>query len=338
MAQYKVPQDVEAEDKLLGPFNARQVVYLFVSLGSFALAVALFNFIPAGVALIVAIPLFIVGIFFAILALPLKKDQPTETYLIALVNFAFIKPQKRFFVPGQRESTIQISAPKIIEGPRVRNIGDDEASRRLSFLANIVDSEGRSIKNSSPVAPAPAPYAAPAMTPTPAMAPAYANSAPAAAPMAAYAPVTPTASPVQPTVVAEAVATPDPYASGATYNRLSDRLTDEANASHAAAVAAMRSAINQNNSYLSTSPEPPKIRQNGFLTPTEPVKSAYNLSAPDSYNLYSVTPSAPPTPSPEKLAAMKELSKNTDFSVATIAQQAERINNSDDDEVFVSLH
>ena len=44
MAQYKVPQDVEADDKLLGPFSFRQFVYLLVAGGLIALAVGLFNY------------------------------------------------------------------------------------------------------------------------------------------------------------------------------------------------------------------------------------------------------------------------------------------------------
>jgi hypothetical protein len=31
MAVYKVPQDVEAEDKLIGPFSFRQFIYLIVA-------------------------------------------------------------------------------------------------------------------------------------------------------------------------------------------------------------------------------------------------------------------------------------------------------------------
>ena len=31
MATYKVPQDVEAEDKLLGPFTFRQFIYLLIA-------------------------------------------------------------------------------------------------------------------------------------------------------------------------------------------------------------------------------------------------------------------------------------------------------------------
>ena len=43
MAQYKVPQDVEADDKLIGPFSFRQFVYLLIAGGLVALAVGLFQ-------------------------------------------------------------------------------------------------------------------------------------------------------------------------------------------------------------------------------------------------------------------------------------------------------
>ena len=155
MAQYKVPQDVEADDKLLGPFTFRQFVYLMVMGGMIALAVALFQIFP----FLAFLPLPF-AIFFAILALPLKKDQPMETYLAAVVSY-HLKPRNRFWNPGQRESTIQIIAPKVVEQPRVRNITGEEASTRLSFLANVVDTEGNSLRASAPAQPMqPAFYAA----------------------------------------------------------------------------------------------------------------------------------------------------------------------------------
>lgn len=139
MAQYKVPQDVEAEDKLIGPFSFRQFIYLLVVAGFIALSWALFQASP----ILAIIPLPII-IFFSILALPLKKDQPMETYLAAIVSF-YLKPRKRLWVSGQSESLIEITAPKTVEETRVRNITGEEASYRLSFLADVVDSEGRSV-------------------------------------------------------------------------------------------------------------------------------------------------------------------------------------------------
>lgn len=145
MAQYKVPQDVEADDKLLGPFTFRQFIYLLVVAGLIAMSVALFQ---------LAFPLAILPlpfiVLFGALALPLKKDQPMETYLSALVSF-YLKPNKRYWMPGQRESTIEITAPKIAEPIRVRNISQGEAGSHLSFLADLVDTEGASIRGATPM-------------------------------------------------------------------------------------------------------------------------------------------------------------------------------------------
>lgn len=140
MAQYKVPQDVEAEDKLLGPFTFRQFIYLLIAAAGIAGAWGLFQLFP----LLALIPVPFV-LFFGILALPIKKDQPMEVYLSALVSF-YLKPNRRLWTPGQRESTIKITAPKTVEKSRTRDITEEEASHRLSFLATIVDSEGYAIR------------------------------------------------------------------------------------------------------------------------------------------------------------------------------------------------
>lgn len=143
MAVYKVPQDVEADDKLLGPFTFRQFIYLIILSGLLAITWVMAKlFLP-----LILIPLPAI-LLFGTLALPLKKDQPMETYLAAVVSF-YLKPRKRFWMPGQRETTIKITAPKIVERSRTRNLTGDEASHRLSFLAKVVDSAGYSILDQS---------------------------------------------------------------------------------------------------------------------------------------------------------------------------------------------
>lgn len=143
MAQYKVPQDVEADDKLLGPFNFRQFVYLLIAGGLVALAVGLFQIFP----LLAIIPLPFILLLGA-LALPLKKDQPMETYLAALVSY-YLKPRTRLWEAGQRESTIAVTVPKKVEESRTRDLTEEEATHRLSFLAGIVDTKGYAIKGLS---------------------------------------------------------------------------------------------------------------------------------------------------------------------------------------------
>ncbi len=143
MARYKVPQDIEADDKLIGPFSFRQFVYLIIAAGLGFVAFLLFQILPPLV--IVPIPFII---FLVVLALPLKKDQPMETYLSAIIDF-YLKPQKRVWMPGQVESTITITAPKKVDEQRTKDLSQEEAGRRLSFLADIVDTEGYAIKDSN---------------------------------------------------------------------------------------------------------------------------------------------------------------------------------------------
>lgn len=143
MAVYKVPQDVEAEDKLIGPFSFRQFIYLIIAALGIFLAWALSQVFIG----LLILPLPIVFAFLA-LALPLRKDQPMETYLIAMIKF-FFKPRKRIWDPEGTISLVQITAPKVLEGPQLKGFGSDEASQRLAYLAQVVDTRGWSTRGAT---------------------------------------------------------------------------------------------------------------------------------------------------------------------------------------------
>lgn len=140
MASYKVPQDVEADDKIIGPFSFRQFIYLIIV----ALAGALAWWLGQISIVLIIIPLPVI-IFFGALALPLRKDQPMEIYLAAMVSFYF-KPHKRLWDPDGIESLIEVTAPKTVEVQRTKDFSQDEAQRRLSYLSEIVDSGGWAIR------------------------------------------------------------------------------------------------------------------------------------------------------------------------------------------------
>jgi hypothetical protein len=140
MAVYKVPQDVEADDKLIGPFSFRQFIYVIIAIIGIALGWGLSQlFIPLAI-----IPLPII-IFFGALALPLRKDQPMEIYLAAVVSF-YLKPRKRLWQPDGIQSLVEITAPKVVEIHRSKDLSQTEAERRLSYLADIVDTEGWAVR------------------------------------------------------------------------------------------------------------------------------------------------------------------------------------------------
>lgn len=136
MAVYKVPQDVEADDKLIGPFSFRQFIYLVI--------VALAMFAAWGLAQIfiglVVLPLPII-LFFGAIALPLRKDQPMEIYLAAMVKF-FFKPRLRLWQPEGQINLVTIVAPHVNEAAAAPSLTRSEAQQRLSYLAQVIDTQG----------------------------------------------------------------------------------------------------------------------------------------------------------------------------------------------------
>lgn len=297
MAQYKVPQDVEADDKLLGPFSFRQFVYLLIAGGLIALAVGLFQLFP----LLAIIPLPPVLLFVA-LALPLRKDQPMETYLAAIVSY-YLKPHTRLWVPGQRESTIAITAPKKVEESRTRDITGEEATNRLSFLADIVDTGGYAIKGSS-------------------------------------------VSPMREDLVAEASTAKDMF-EGYHFDSLSNTIQKDENERHADVVREMQKAIDKTENVSITEAKVEKRFEK--MQPSVPVGQPIEKSVSPTI----ILPESPAVekpveksnnsqpekaPASETKSSIIELANNDAFSVATIAEQAKRINRKDEGEVFISLH
>lgn len=140
MANYKVPQDVEADDKLLGPFSFRQFVYLMIVAAAIALAWVLWRILP----FLAIIPLPAI-VFFGALALPLRKDQPMEIYLAAIMSF-YLKPRLRMWDPDGMETLVAIAAPQSTEVNLTKTVSVSEAEQRLVYLSNIADTRGWAVR------------------------------------------------------------------------------------------------------------------------------------------------------------------------------------------------
>ena len=143
MAEYTVAQDVEADDKLIGPFSFRQFIYLIVVAGASAIAWGL-----AQIFVVLAILPLPIILLFGALALPLRKDQPMEVYLSAVVSF-HIKPRKRVWIPDGIDSLIDIYVPKTVDPRRTKDLSQVEAEQRFSYLASIADTGGWSIRHAA---------------------------------------------------------------------------------------------------------------------------------------------------------------------------------------------
>ncbi len=141
MSSYKIPQDVEAEDKLLGPFSFRQFIYLLIAAGFGALAVFLGRAFPPFIILFTPI-----AIFFLVLSLPLRKDQPMEIYLAAILQF-WLKPRKKIWEADGVDQIVEFT--NIIEEKdsiSLKTLSNEQAIERISFLSNVVDTGGWAIR------------------------------------------------------------------------------------------------------------------------------------------------------------------------------------------------
>jgi hypothetical protein len=141
MATYKILQDIEAEDKLLGPMTLRQFIYAIIVAMSGFVAFRLFLIAPW------LILLFLPHmILFAVLASPFGHDQPSEIWLLAKIRF-FLKPRRRIWDQTGAKELVTITVPKRAEKQLAKNFTQTEVKSRLQALANTIDSRGWAVKN-----------------------------------------------------------------------------------------------------------------------------------------------------------------------------------------------
>lgn len=141
MATYKVIQDIEAEDKLVGPLSLRQFIYAIIVI---LLCVA--SWYLAHVAIWLPIPLLPFIVLFGLLAAPFMQDQPSEIWLLAKIRF-ILKPRLRIWDQDGLQELVTVTAPKNVERHLTDNLSQTEVKSRLQALANTIDSRGWAVKN-----------------------------------------------------------------------------------------------------------------------------------------------------------------------------------------------
>jgi hypothetical protein len=145
MAVYKVIQDIEAEDKLLGPLSLKGLVYAGIAGISAYLEFRLL-FVGSPVKylfmLLFAFPL----VLFGVLASPLGREQPTEVWLLSRIRF-FLKPRSRIWDQEGMSELVTVTAPKKDEVRLTKDLSPTEVKSRLKTLASTLDTRGWAIKN-----------------------------------------------------------------------------------------------------------------------------------------------------------------------------------------------
>jgi PrgI family protein len=141
MATYKVLQDIEAEDKLVGPLTLRQCIYAAMAALGIWLSYISMNTAPFLIAAF--LPFIATGIFFAF---PWRKEQSTEVWALAKIRF-MLKPRRRIWDQSGVKELVTITAPRKAAPARRRNLTETEVRNRLKALAETVDSRGWATKN-----------------------------------------------------------------------------------------------------------------------------------------------------------------------------------------------
>lgn len=312
MATYRVIQDIEAEDKLLGPLSLRQFIYAVIVVILGYVMFRLFMVQP-----LLAVPFLPPAILFGILAAPFGHDQSSEIWLLAKIRF-MLKPRLRIWDQSGTQELVKVTAPKKIEEIRTDGLDETQVKSRLEALAQTIDTRGWAIKGVDVNL-----YTNPA----------YANQtsdrlvapeslAPNAVPDVAINPTddildtrnNPVAAQMQQLVQANAQSHRE-----AMINRM-----QEIRAGQAQSAAPQQAAAQATISATPVAPLPP--------LPPLPTANAYG-------NTPVLQPTtAPKTPMKEPAKpAILELAHNDDLSVATIARQANKPDLADGSEVVISL-
>jgi hypothetical protein len=135
MGQYTVPQNVEAEDQIIGPLTFKQFVYAMIGFGWGVLVYAAFNKI---IILMLVLILPVSGLFL-MLAFFRRDGQNFEQLLIAMVGY-FGNSRKRIWQKDDSLTTLYIAPKKEAEAAVQRSA--TEIHGDLERLSQLIDSRG----------------------------------------------------------------------------------------------------------------------------------------------------------------------------------------------------
>jgi hypothetical protein len=147
MAVYKVIQDIEAEDKLVGFLTLKTFIYALIAATLAYINVRLLIASEIGplrfiFVLILAMPMFVFGI----LAAPLGRDQPTEVWILSHIKF-YLNPRKRVWDQSGAQDLVTVTVPKKFVRDYTKGLSQRDVISRLKALATTLDSRGWAVKN-----------------------------------------------------------------------------------------------------------------------------------------------------------------------------------------------
>jgi len=151
MGYYKVPQDIEAEDTILGPLTFKQMIFIIVAgVTGFA------GFLLLQVSPFLLIPILPVFLVFLVLGVYRPKDQPVENKLAAYLGY-YLKPRVKVWSRDGIIDHVTIKALKQVRKYYADDRTPDQVRSQLKQLAQVVDTRGWSTKQAQVQLPATTP-------------------------------------------------------------------------------------------------------------------------------------------------------------------------------------
>lgn len=145
MATYKVPQDVEAEDKLVGFLSLKQFIFVLVMVASLWICWILLQ--VNIVLVLIPLPITIVS---GVLGLYQRKDQPVEVFLASWLRYK-LKPRVRKWDQEGLEERVIITVPKFVQKVYTKGLTQQQVDSRLGQLSSMLDSRGWASKYATQV-------------------------------------------------------------------------------------------------------------------------------------------------------------------------------------------
>ena len=327
MATYRVIQDIEAEDKLLGPLSLRQFIYAVIVVILCYIMFRVFFLQP-----LLILPFLLPALLFGTLAAPFGHDQSSEIWLLAKIRF-FLKPHLRIWDQTGLQQLVSITVPKKVDEHLTNGLDQTQVKSRLKALAQTIDTRGWAVKGVDVNL-----YTNPA----------YVNQSSDRLVAAGS---------VAPTPVADTDINPGDDILDTQYSPVAQQMSQLVQANDQAHRQALMDRMDQiRNSQAAPAPAAAPVP-----VPVAPVAQPQPAALPalptlpPQHNAYGQTPVLQPDnmPAPAVIPnpvaqpvipvtqpvkpAILGLARNDDLSVATIARQANKSDTLGDDEVVISL-
>ncbi len=138
-SSYKIPQNVDLEDKIFGPFTLKQFLYLLAAGLVTFVSFKLFFVAAVGIFWLVVVLTWVVAAAFVFIR---PYDQSFSKFIFSLIWFS-TKPQRRTWkrLPSLGRLNLH-EGPVRTAAPAAATPSADEVRTRLQRLAHVVDTRG----------------------------------------------------------------------------------------------------------------------------------------------------------------------------------------------------